>query len=156
MNITQKAVAITVCLFKVSQKHNKHYCFPSQLKILELMKVNRTLEISRATLNRYLRIMEDQKFIHRIRRHHRDNKLGMVFRSTLYFITKKGLYMLMNFGVNVKNALKRILEKEENRKIKPEDRRTPESNGIDKKGNGLVEWVKKKTKLPKLSILWNL
>lgn len=156
MNITQKAVAITVCLFKVSKKHSKHYCFPSQLKILELMKLNRTLKISRATLNRYLRIMEDEKFIHRIRRHHRDSKLGMVFRSTLYFITKKGLYMLMNFGVNVKNALKRILEKEENRKIKPEDRRPPESNNIDKIGNGLIEWVKKKTKLPKLSILWNL
>lgn len=156
MNITQKAVAITVCLFKVSQKHSKHYCFPSQLKIMELMKVNRTLEISRATLNRYLRIMEDEKFIHRIRRHHRDSELGMVFRSTLYFITKKGLYMLMNFGVNVKNALKRILVKEEDRNIKPEDQKPGVSADIEKIGNGLVKWVKKKTKLPKLSILWNL
>lgn len=156
MNITQKAVAITVCLFKVSNKHNKHYCFPSQEKILELMKINKTLEISRATLNRYLRIMEDGKFILRKRRHHKDAKLGMVFRSTLYFITIKGLYMLKNFGVNVENALKRILVKEENRKIKPKDQRPSRTDDIEKTGNGLVAWVKKKTKLTKLSILWNL
>jgi len=120
------------------------------------MKWNRTLDISRATLNRYLRIMEDEKIIIRKRRHRKDPELGMVFKSTLYFITKKGLYMLMNLGVNVQRALKRLLSAEEVQNKKPVDRYPPNGNGLTKIGDKLMDWVKRKGKNVTSSILWNL
>jgi len=63
-----------------------------------------------ATLNRWLRASEDAGFIRRTRRIRRDKKLGMVFQSTLYVITKKGYCLLARGGMAVWNILKRLAE----------------------------------------------
>lgn len=93
---------------------HKMYCFPGQIKILEILDRRFSRKRSRSTLNRHLRRMEDDKLIIRIRRIRRDKVFGMVFNSTLYEITLKGYYVLRMLGVNVQkqiSILKNVIKK---------------------------------------------
>jgi hypothetical protein len=65
-------------------KFGKTYSFPSQEKLLELVKRFTGREMSRRTLNRHLRALEEGHWLRRRRRHVYDKKRGFVFRSTLY------------------------------------------------------------------------
>lgn len=111
MQPSQKSDPILTVLFKVMSKYSKDYCFPSQRKLIELMDIRRGVKKSRATLNRWLRIIEDEGYIHRKRRIKRDAVQGMIFKSTLYFITIKGCRQLMRAGVDCKWLLIKILNK---------------------------------------------
>ncbi|MBA7495711.1 hypothetical protein ES702_06300 [subsurface metagenome] len=99
MNTPAKAMPILSLLFGLNKHFRKKYCFPSQLKVLSLLKERFPVKISIATLNRWLRVMEDENYVKRQRRIRRDPVLGMVFQSTMYFITRKGYRLLNTFGV---------------------------------------------------------
>ena len=105
MDIAQKAHPLLLTLLKIQQKNNKDYSFPSQLKLLELMETYQGIKRSRATLNRWLRVIEDGKYIVRRRRIKRHARYGLMFKSTLYKIVIKGYRMLSRFGVDVKNEI---------------------------------------------------
>jgi len=95
----------------VNRKYNKNYCFPSQNKILWLMKNFYGVTRSRATLNRWLRVLEDEGYIKRVRRHRKDPLRGYIFKSSLYTITLKGYKKLWSLGINVFKQIKEIQEK---------------------------------------------
>jgi len=102
---SQKAHPILLTLLKIQRKHHKDYSFPSQLHILALLGRYQQIRKSRSTLNRWLRVIEDSKFIIRRRRIRRDPVFGTVFSSTLYKISIKGYKMLSRFGVDVLEEL---------------------------------------------------
>lgn len=95
----------------INRKYGKNYCYPSQNRLLLLMKEFYQVKRSRATLNRWLRVMEDEGFIKRVRRHTKDKIRGYIFKSTLYSITHKGYLKLRATGVDVFKQLKEIREK---------------------------------------------
>lgn len=99
MTPVAKALPLVALLFGLSSYHGKRYCFPAQRKILDLMWTRSALKISIATLNRWLRVVEDEGYLRRIRRIRRDPKLGMVFQSTVYVITYQGYMLLHRAGV---------------------------------------------------------
>lgn len=101
MSPVAKALPLLSLLFGLSSFHNKRYCFPAQKKILGLLWSRSALKMSIATLNRWLRVVEDAGYVRRIRRIRRDKKLGMVFQSTVYVITYKGYMLLYGAGVQV-------------------------------------------------------
>lgn len=111
MRVNHKAEPILGTLLKIMTKYGKDYCWPSQKKIIELLEKWRGIKISRATLNRWMRAIEDDKFLQRRRRIKRDKALGMVFKSTLYSITLKGLKQLTRAGVNCKRLFDKTLNK---------------------------------------------
>ena len=113
-----KSSDILASLHAVSKKHKKLYCYPSQKKILELLKRYHKIKISIATLNRWLRAAEDEGLIRRTRRIKHDKKLGMLFDSTMYEITLKGYYHLMYLGVKVFNIIKKLVNGRKTRKKK--------------------------------------
>ena len=88
--------------------YNKLYCYPSQVKILALLSNFQDTEIGIATLNRWLRDMEDRGYIIRVRRIKRDKRRGILFKSTLYKITLLGYRALKQAGVNVWREIKAI------------------------------------------------
>lgn len=71
------------------KKSSKNYCFPSQDSILTILRTQYSCKISRRTLNRHLRKLEDDKYIKRIRRISRGPDNRPRFASTLYFIKKR-------------------------------------------------------------------
>jgi len=85
----------------VGKKHGKKYCFPSQETLLRLLRKFYGIERSRRTLNRWLTDIESSGYIRRKRRIRRDPRIGIVFQSTLYRITKKGYLLLCRIGVDV-------------------------------------------------------
>lgn len=97
----QKAHPILLALLKVQQKYNNDYSWPSQQRLLELLDSRQGVKKSRATLNRWLRVIEDDKYILRRRRLKRHPLYGLLFKSTLYKITIKGYRLLHAFGVEV-------------------------------------------------------
>jgi len=105
MQAIQKANPILVTLVKIQNKFRKDYSFPSQEKILELMDLRQGLKISRATLNRWLRVIVDSKYLIRRRRIKRDPVYGMVFKSTLYKVTIKGYHLMTRFGVDMSKEI---------------------------------------------------
>lgn len=111
MQASQKADPILTVLFKIMSKYEKDYCFPSQKKLIELLDIRRGVKKSRATLNRWLRVIEDEGYIYRKRRIKRDAVQGMIFKSTLYFITLKGCHQMTKAGVNCRRLFDRILNK---------------------------------------------
>lgn len=76
--------AILMTLVGVAKCHNKAYCWVSQKKMLELLEKYHSWNISRRTLNRRLRELEDQGYFVRVRRHIKGDDGQIVFRSTLY------------------------------------------------------------------------
>ena len=98
-------------LFKISEKHNKHYCFPSQNTLQKLLQRHYGIAKSIRTLNRWLNDIEDKKIIKRVRRIKKSQDHGIEFRSTMYFLTIKGLKILNHFGFDVWSRLSKIYDK---------------------------------------------
>jgi len=113
MEAVLKGLPILTIIQGLSKYHGKRYCFPSQLKLMELLSNRIGINISIATLNRYLRVIEDQGWIRRIRRIKRDRLRGMIFQSTIYIITKKGYWLLTKTGVKVWFFVKKAVKKRE-------------------------------------------
>lgn len=105
MDVKHKAHPILLMLVMIQRKYSKDYSFPSQEKMLELLHLRQGYEKSRATLNRYLKVVQDSKYLIRRRRIRRHPKLGMIFKSTLYKITIKGYRLLARFGVDVSKEI---------------------------------------------------
>lgn len=105
MDTSQKAHPILLHLLRVQQKYNKDYSYPSQKRICERMEKYQGVKKSVPTLNRWMRVIEDTKYLIRKRRIKRDPEHGIVFKSTLYKITIKGLRLLANFGVDVRKEI---------------------------------------------------
>lgn len=156
MDITQKANPILLCLLRISQKNGKDYCFPSQKTIIKLMRQFRTVDKSRATLNRWLRVIEDGKYLMRRRRIKKDPEGGMMFKSTLYKITIKGYYLLRSFGVNVYTEIKAFEKWRESIRPRKEGKEKKKDLDPEKRTNGATRWVKKLIKDSLGSVLWNL
>lgn len=64
--------------------YGKSHCQPTQATLLRLVEKFTGRTMSRRTLNRHLRTLENEQYIRRIRRHRRDPKRGFVMRSTCY------------------------------------------------------------------------
>lgn len=111
MHTNIKAAPVVLTLFKIMEKNKKDYCFPSQKKILELLDIRQNIKQSRATLNRWLRVIEDAGYIVRRRRIKRDPVHGMMFKSSLYFMTLKGLHLLKRMGVPCRTLFDKVLNK---------------------------------------------
>jgi len=117
MQAALKGIPIVSVIEGLAKYHGKRYCYPSQIKIMELLKQRMGIEISIATLNRYLRVIEDRGWIKRTRRIRRDKVFGMMFLSTLYVVTKKGYGLLSRLGMRVwEKVKKKSGEKEERRR----------------------------------------
>lgn len=102
--MTARQEAVVISLLSVAKKHQKFYCFVSQKRILELLEKYHALGISRRTLNRDLRWLEDNHFISRLRRIRVDKQGKLVFWSTLYRFKGK----LFNWLNSIGNRVKRL------------------------------------------------
>jgi len=107
MQAVQKAHPLLITLVKIQRKYNKDYSFPSQQKIIELMDLRQGVKKSRATLNRWLRVVEDSKYLVRRRRIKRHRLYGMCFKSTLYKVTIKGYSLMTRLGVDMSKEIAR-------------------------------------------------
>ncbi len=101
MIMSSRCESTVVSLLSVAKKYNKPYCFVSQKRILELLEKYHSYGISRRTLNRDLRWLEDNKFITRLRRF-RKGPEGPIFCSTLYKFEHKVFMWLYSMGNRVK------------------------------------------------------
>lgn len=87
--------AILGCLFGVSMKYNKKYCYPSQAKIEQLLSKYHDFDISNRTLNRDLLVLEGEGYISRLKRTKKIGVRGKQFTSTLYKFKAKA-YIWLN------------------------------------------------------------
>lgn len=77
-------LAVLDTLRGIQTRYGRKYCWPSQEKLLERLKTCHGIEITRRTLNYWLKDLQDRKLIHRIRRLTRGR-----FMSTAYYICTK-------------------------------------------------------------------
>jgi len=87
--------AILSCLFGVSLKYGKKYCYPSQGKIQQLLFEYHGIDISNRTLNRDLSDLVNECYLKRIRRTKKDPHGKKKFTSTLYKFKAKA-YIWLN------------------------------------------------------------
>lgn len=85
---------IILALLHFCKRHKRNYAFPSQDTILWYLKTTYRLIICRRTLCYHMRALERSGYLKRVRRHHRSRRLGMVFRSTLYSVSRSALRLL--------------------------------------------------------------
>lgn len=85
-------------------KYGKLYCFPSQDKIVEILRRGGRHNMSRRTLNRHLNTLVRHGYIKRRRRHTRDARRGWCFKSTLYMLTRRAFRYLESMGPAVRAA----------------------------------------------------
>lgn len=95
--ISQKE-AILKTLFHVARKYEKAYCYPSQFKILSLVRKHHGINKSLRTLNRRLGEMEIQGYFTRTRRHREGKDGRIVFNSTLYRLGGRSFNWLYGMG----------------------------------------------------------
>ena len=87
--------AVAETLSSICSKYGKAYCYPSQMTILRLTSEYHGVEISRRTLNRVLRWLEDHGYFKRTRRHRAGPDGRILFGTTLYELKKK-LFIRLN------------------------------------------------------------
>lgn len=109
-NTRRQGTPILSTLHHLNSRHGKLYCYPSQVKILDLLCVYQGCNIAIATLNRWLRDLEEKGYLIRTRRIKRDKHKGIMFKSTLYKITVLGYHALKMTGVSVWREIKAISE----------------------------------------------
>lgn len=107
-NSRKQALPILATLNALNKKYGKLYCYPGQLRIMNLLALYQDTLISIATLNRWLRDLEDKGYIKRTRRIRRDQRRGIIFKSTLYKITILGYQALRATGVSVWREIKAL------------------------------------------------
>jgi len=100
-NSRRQAIPVLATLNAINKRYGKLYCYPGQLKIMENLFKYHEINIAIATLNRWLRDLEDNRYIKRTRRIRKDKKRGTIFKSTLYKITFLGYHALGRAGVSV-------------------------------------------------------
>lgn len=111
MKTAEIAEKILPVYLKIQQAHGKDYSYASQLTLLSLLLKHRGWTKSRAMLNRYLRRLEDEGYIKRIKRTKNHPLYGMIHKSTICIILLKGYHALRKLGLNVWNEINRLLEK---------------------------------------------
>lgn len=107
-NTRKQAIPILATLNAINKKHGKLYCYPAQLTIMLNLSLYQDTNIAIATLNRWLRDLEEKGYIKRTRRIRRDKRRGIMFKSTLYTITILGYQALRGTGVIVWRELKAL------------------------------------------------
>jgi DNA-binding MarR family transcriptional regulator len=107
-NSRKQAIPILATLNAVNKKFGKLYCYPNQLTIISLLGRYHDTIIAIATLNRWLKDLEDKGYIKRTRRIRKDKRRGIMFKSTLYKITILGYHALKMTGVSVWREIKAL------------------------------------------------
>lgn len=107
-NSRKQALPVLATLNALNKKYGKLYCYPSQLRIMWLLALYHDTNIAIATLNRWLRDLEDKRYIKRTRRIRKDKRRGIIFKSTLYVITIQGYQALKATGVSVWREIKAL------------------------------------------------
>lgn len=110
-SVMEKAGIVLPLLHGLGKSFGKDYCYPSQKKILQLVKKRYGCHRCRRSLNYWLAAFTETGLLKRVRRHRNDGALGMIFQSTMYFITLKGYKFLRTLGINVFRDLKAIKSK---------------------------------------------
>jgi len=95
--------AVLYTLFAVAKFNRKPYCWPSQKHICKLLLQFYKIKISRRTLNRILKKLEQSKLIERIRRHREGKDGKILFTSTLYKFKGKAFNFLIALGKRVQD-----------------------------------------------------
>ena len=103
-NLRSRPLVVLSALLGVAEKYKKRYCWVSQERLRQLVGEYGGIWMSRRTLNRDLRFLEDQGWIERIRRHRRGDNGKILYASTLYKFKGKVFNMLYSFG----NCVKRL------------------------------------------------
>lgn len=93
-SVRRPDVRIVTLLMQLAGHYRKHYCHPTQEKLIELVRRFTGLALSRRQLNRHLNALQDQGYLHRTRRHEHVKRRGFVMRSTLYRIGGRFLQQL--------------------------------------------------------------
>jgi hypothetical protein len=93
-----KLTPVLKTLLAVAKKFEKAYCYPSQARLLLLLRKYHKLRISRRTLNRYLRTLEGEHFFTRVRRHRQGKNGKMIFASTLYKLGGRAFNWIHDLG----------------------------------------------------------
>src|SRR3972149_3881177 len=96
---------ILLVLGNVCGKYKKNYCYPSQAHILRLLERFYMIYISRRTLNRHLKKLEQRYYFERTQRHVKGPGEKAIFRTTMYKLRAS----IFNFMNTLEKALKRVL-----------------------------------------------
>lgn len=78
----------------LSRVNDKDYCFPSQNTLLNLLQTHHGIKICRRTLNYALAFLEGNDYIHRVRRIKGAPGEGYIFKTTMYWLKKRGFRVL--------------------------------------------------------------
>jgi DNA-binding transcriptional ArsR family regulator len=89
-----KGSAVLYALFGVAKKYDKGYCYPTQNHIVHLVQKYEKISMSRRTLCRVLKKLEEQGYIKRQRRHTHRSDGSLWLRSTLYRLKKRAYIFL--------------------------------------------------------------
>lgn len=104
-----KLIPLLKTILAVAKKHGKAYCYPSQRRLLELLRKFHRVVISRRTLNRHLAILEAAHFFTRVRRHREgpaqvnpitgvQGRPKVLFASTLYKLQGRAFNWVHQLG----------------------------------------------------------
>lgn len=132
MYTATKALPVVAIIDGLSRHYGKKYCYPSQKKLMELLEKRLGIKISIATLNRWLRSIEDDGFLTRLRRIRRDKVLGTIFQSTLYTLKKKSFVLLAKVKLRTWEKAKQMVSEKE-KKAAVMRQRKQELNGQKKR-----------------------
>jgi hypothetical protein len=109
---TQQIASIIIPVHKMLQEHyGKDYSFPSQKKVLELIKKMFGFTISRATLCRWYKRLKDDGHMLYIRRTKSHPVHGLEHKSTIRIILIRGYNSIRRIGVPVGHWIKHTIEK---------------------------------------------
>jgi len=102
--LKSRPMVVLEALLGVARKYKKNYCWVSQDRLCNLVGEFGGIWISKRSLNRDLRFLEQDGWIERVRRHKRGADGRILFASTLYKFRGKVFNMLYSLGNSVKKA----------------------------------------------------
>ena len=94
----EKHIYLITSIIHFASLGAKNYSFASQNTICVHLDSSWDVKRSRRTLNRWLRFLEDNNYIRRIRRHKHNPAGGIAFHTTIIVLRKKAYQSLARFA----------------------------------------------------------
>lgn len=97
-------VCIIQTLAWLKARGKKHYCYPSQDKLVKILSISYSVTRCRRTLNYHLAYLEQQGYLVRVRRTHAGLDGQPAFASTIYMLRKRALALLGLMVVRIRQS----------------------------------------------------
>ena len=109
MSIQRSKISVLIVIFKLIEKYNRSYCWPTRSRIQKLLLKYHKIDISIYAVDKHLKSLNDMHYIKSFRMYGRREDGTYFLKPSNRQLTKRGLSFLVSLGIKASNWLTKFI-----------------------------------------------